>query len=253
MAIEPSFSVTASSGLDPGSTLLVGLPQLGMAGLTATNYLVDHHESEEIGHVSTRGYPAIAPFEDGVPRHHTRLYSIPDCDLSVVVGELLVAANAAESFVEGLRDWVDGRRIDEIVVLHGIPYPHGPDEHDVFSVATPGYRADRLDESGIDPLKGGVLDGVAGELITRGLDDQSLESGVFVTPSHPPGPDIDASLRLLDAVERVYPIEIDERELERLREQLRQYYAELSDRFQSLAERDQTGGRYDYPEDRAFM
>lgn len=252
MATDPTFEVTIPSDREPGETLVLGLSGLGLAGLTATDYLVRHLESRQLGAVVPEGLPAIAPFEAGQPRHHTRLYNLPGTSLTPLVGELFVPPPVAEPFAEALLGWARGAGVEEIVVLHGVPFPHEPEEHAVFYVATPGYRERRLEDTDLRPLAGGVLDGTPGELVTRCLDGP-LPVGVYVTPTHLPGPDVDAALLLLHALEGVYDFEVDEAELEQLSEQLKRYYTELSERMESLGGSDQSLASRDFPEDRMYM
>lgn len=253
MALDPTFEVRVPAGQPSGKTLLVGTSHLGMAGVTAADYLVRHVESEQIGHISSHGYPAITPFQDGEPRHPTRLYNLEGTDLSVLIGELFVPVWAAHSFTTALMEWVSSANVEELAVLHGVPFPHGPEEHAVFHVATPQYREQQLAEADIQPLGGGLLDGVVGEIVIQGLDQGTPSVGVYITPTHPPGPDIDASLLLLDAIQEIYGFTVDEEELRARSEELKQYYQELTQRMESLGEGEQSLASRDYPEDRMFM
>lgn len=252
MTSGPSFDVTHTSEMEEADALVVGLSGPGMAGLTAADYLVRHVDSTRVGYVSPDELPAIAPFEEGVPRHHSRLHALDDTGLAVLVGELFVPVPAARAYADALLACVEERGVEEVVVLHGVPFPHGPDEHEVFHVATDGYRERRLAGDAFRPLKGGFLDGVVGELVTRSLGEEASETGVFVTPTHPPGPDVDAALRLLDAIETLYAFDVDETELRQFGEELKQYYEQLAERLAT----DQGGdapGSHDYPEDRMYM
>lgn len=251
MTSRPSFAFSSDASQATGSTLILGLSNLGLAGVTAVDYLVRHLDSTEIGHIAPEDLPAIAPFEDGVPRHHSRLYALDGTDLMVLVGELFIPVPAARPYVDALLEWTDDRGIDELAALHGVPFPHAPEEHDVFHIATPGYRDRRLGGDVFTPLKGGFLDGVVGEVVTRSLDAAAPGAGVFVTPTHPPGPDIEAALRLLDALERIYAFEVDETELRELGEQMQQYYEQLAERMAKPGE--EALGSHDYPEDRMYM
>lgn len=253
MTPDPSFTVNTSATQETGTTLVIGQSHFGLAGVTAADYLVRHLESTRIGHLASDEIPSIAPFENGVPRHPSRLYSLDGTSMMVLVGELFIPVGVARSYTDALMEWVTDNDVDELVVLHGVPFPHGPQEHEVFSVATPGYQANRLSDAAIQPLKGGVLDGVVGELVTRSLDATAPETGAFITPTHPPGPDIDASLKLLDALERLYGLDIDETELRQLGEELKQQYEQLADRMAALAEGDSSLPSHDYPEDRMYM
>lgn len=253
MAQRPSFTVTTDTEQETGNTLIVGQSHIGMAGVTAADYLVRHLDGVEIGHVAPEGLPAIAPFEEGVPRHHSRLYTLEDTPLTVLVGELFIPVGAARSYTDALLEWAGERGVDEVAVLHGVPYPHGPEQHQVFHVATPAYRERRLSDGTIPALTGGFLDGVIGELVTRSLDQEAPDTGVFITPTHPPGPDIDASIKLLNAVEQLYGFDVDETELRERGEQLKEYYEQLSERMEAMAERDESLPSHDFPEDRMYM
>lgn len=246
MTPDPSFDVRAPS--DTGNdVLLVGLSNVGMAGLTTTDYLVQHLSAEEVGHVTTTDFPAVTPFAEGRPRHHTRLYDIPDANLSVLMGELFLPVYASEAFVSGLLRWLEGTDFEEIVLLNGVPYPHGPDEHRVFHVATEAFDERRLADAEYDPLAGGFLDGVAGELLVRSMDGELPPTGVLVTPTHSPGPDLDASILFLDALRSLYDVPVDAGELRQRSDERKQYYAELADRMQASEERAR------FAENRAYM
>ena len=253
MAPDPSFEVSVESDMPSGKTLLVGLSHLGMAGVTATDYLTKHVDSEQIGHVSAHDFPAITPFQNGEPRHPTRLYNLEGAELSVLIGELFIQVWASHSFANALMEWVSSTDIEEIAVLYGVPFPHGPEEHTVFHVSTPAYREERLDRIDVQPLSGGFLDGVVGEIVTQGLDERAPPVGVYITPTHPPGPDIDASLLLLDTIQEIYEFTVDEEELRERSEELKQYYQELAQRMDPLGEGEQSLAARDYPEDRMFM
>jgi len=309
---QPTFRVETSEP-PTGETLLVALPQLGMANLTAVDYLVQHREAPEIGYVDSEDVPAMTPVQDGRPRRHTRLFDLPGTEVTVLLGELFIPVWAARGFVDAVSEWLVGTELDEVLLLHGVPFPHAETEHDVFTVATddfrdrrlagierepeepvapdeaggekgesgapgsesgasglvdsgqtghgePGHREERAQsedgderEPGFQRLRGALLDGVPGEFLDRNLDQRAPAVGALVTPTHPPGPDIDAGLRLLEAVETVYGFDIDLADLEEAAVRTRQFYAELADRMHALQQGEEAVGSRDYPEDRMYM
>lgn len=250
MTGDPSFEIHVDEPDSVGETLLVGLSNVGMAGITAIDYLVRHRNCDQIGHVTARGQPSITPFADGTPRHHTRLYCIEERGVTALASELFLTIGSAGDFVDSLVDWTATHGVEEIVVFNGVPFPHGPDEHAVFYVANDAFRERRLEGTDLSPLRGGFLDGAIGEVVARNLEGAGPPTGVYVTPTHPPGPDLDAALLFLDALQRTHGIEVDREELERLSEDTKRYYAELAERLQGL---DESDDRREYPEDRAYM
>jgi uncharacterized protein len=229
---RPAFDVT--HGESPGEALVCGFSEYGLAGLTAANYLVEALDLAETGHVTAEELPSITPFEDGRPRHHTRLFSRAGVSVTVLVGELFVPPAAATPFADAVVDWASDE-VDDLVVLSGVPMAHGPDDHRAFYVATDDYRERRLADVDVPPMGGGFLDGVNAALTRVGLDT-ALETCVFTTPAHAQTPDVDAALRLLDAVSRVHDLDVDTEPLEAYAERVQRYYAELADRMERREE-----------------
>jgi uncharacterized protein len=248
----PTFDLRTTSGTDPGDILIIGTANPGLAGLTAIDYLIAHTHTEQIGHVRTHDLPDITPFTQGAPRYPMRLFSSADSDICVLISELSVPVWAGEPFADAVISWTEAHGIDELCVIHGVPFPHGPQEHIVFHVGMPAFRERRIGDSDIPPLAGGFFDGMAGELMTRALDGDVPPVGALVTPTHPPGPDLDSALRFLDALETLYDIAVDETELRERAEELRKYYQSLVDRMQTLDQGDSPRG-HDHPEDRMYM
>lgn len=249
---DASFDIRTDPGGDPGDTLIFGTANPGLAGLTALDYLITNGLTDQLGHVATRKLPDITPFRDGEPRYPMRLYTARDSDVSILLSEVFVPVWAGEPLADAVTRWAVDHGIDEVAVVHGVPFPHGPDEHVVFHVSTPEFRERRLAGHEIRGLGGGFFDGVVGELVTRSLDGDAPATGVLVTPAHPPGPDFESALRFLQTLADLYGLEIDETELRSRSEEIKRYFQELADRMEAMEQAEHLAGR-DYPEDRMFM
>jgi uncharacterized protein len=238
-----SFHFTHDS--EAGESLLCGFSEFGLAGLTAVDYLVDHLDLEQTGHVAADDLPSITPFENGTPRHHTRLFSRPDLDVTVLVGELFVPVSAAEPFTSALADWLDASDVTEVAVLSGVPIAHAPTDHRTFYVATEDYQTARLADSDIPPMGNGFLDGVKAVLLERGIGSP-FRAAVFSTPVHAQAPDAEAAVRLVETASDVYGLDVDTGPLEAFAAEVADHYAQLSERLQEAPDRER-------PDDRMFM
>ncbi|WP_042662697.1 proteasome assembly chaperone family protein [Haloferax sp. ATB1] len=239
---RPDFQITHDT--PPSRALLCGFSSFGLAGLTAVDFIVDHLDLEQTGHLTVEGLPAVTPFEDGRPRHHTRLFSRDDLDVTVLVGELFVPAVHGTQFGNAILEWTERNQVEELAVLSGIPMAHGPDEHRVFYIATDDYREARLADSDIPPMGRGFFDGTNAALVERGIGSP-LGVGVYVTPVHAQVPDVEAAIRLVDAADDVYDLGVDSSPLESFAAEVQQYYAELAERLHD--------SEADLPEDRMYM
>lgn len=240
---QPTFEI--SHDVSPSTTLVAGFSSFGLAGLTAVNFLVDQLDLEETGHISVDTLPAITPFENGTPRHHTRLFSRPDLDITVLMNELYIPIQMADPFAQAILGWTEANGVREITILSGLPLPHGPEEHKVFYVATEDYQDQQLAESGVSGMGSGFLNGVNASLVGRGMDS-SLRVGVFITPVHVQVPDAEAALRLVEVAERRYGLYVDTTELEQFAGEVEQYYRDLEERLKSIEQAKE-------PEDRMYM
>lgn len=240
---DPTFHI--SNHVAPSTTVVAGFSAFGLAGLTAADFLVEHLDLEETGHLTAEYLPSITPFEAGRPRHHSRFFSRPDIDLTVFVNELFLPTPVADSFADTLLSWTDEHPVDEILVLSGIPYAHGPDEHATFYVASDDYREHRLADADIRPMGRGFLDGINGALMYRGIESD-LRTAVFITPVHAQTPDVPAAIRLVETFDRVYDLGIDAGPLEEFARTVEQYYQDLAARLETVDDRQ-------VPEDRMYM
>lgn len=246
MAVDtPRFEVS-HDGPVAAEAVLAGVSSFGLAGLTAVDYLADHLSLEHVGRVHAADLPPMTPFEGGSPRHSIRLLTAGALDVAVLVGELWVPPPATRPLVDALGDWCTDQNVGEVVALSGVPVPHGPDEHRPYYVATDAIRERRLVDVDLEPMGGGFLEGFNAALMERGLES-SLETAVFTTPVHAQAPDADAALRLLDAAERTYALDVDTAPLEAFAEEVREQYAELAEQLEAA----RTGERTH--DDRMYM
>lgn len=239
----PRFELTdADVDID---TLVVGFTEYGLAGLTAVDYLTDRLPMEQCGHLAAGGPPAITPFDDGVPRHHTRLYVEEGRALGVVISERLITDDAAAGFAAAIEDLYDRVAPANLTVLTGVPVAHGPEDHTPFYIATEDYSERYLDGRDIRAMGNGYLDGVTAELVSRSLDGER-PVGVFTTPAHPQAPDAAAAIRLLDALTETHGFDVDTGPLE-------QFAATVEAQYRALAERVESETERPAPEDRMYM
>lgn len=250
---EPAYEVVLDADLD--DVLVVGMAELGVGGLTAVDHCVTHLESTPVGHVRSRNLPDLTPFSDGVPRRPIRLYRLDGTGVTVLVSEVFLPVWVAEPLSDALIGTATEHGVEEITVLNGGQFPHQETEHAVYHVATDEYRERHFGADGatVPPLAGGFFDGVISELLVRGMEDEAPPVGVLVTPTHPPGPDLDAAIRFLDVLDSMYDLSVDETELRERSEEMKRYYEELGQRMQTLQEEETPYRARDFPEDRMYM
>lgn len=246
MATSDAARFELTAAVPEIETLVVGVSEYGLAGLTAVDYLVDQFPMEQVGHLVDAGPPNITPFEAGRPRHHTRLYVDEESSVAAVVGERFVPPAMSDEVAEAIETVARTLTAESVTVLSGVPVAHGPDDHVPFYIATDDYRAAYLADSEIRPMGSGFLEGLPAEIITHGISDESLACGVFTTPAHPQAPDAAAAVRLVGALSETQDIAVDTEPLEA-------FAASVESHYKALAERLEAAEPEAAPEDRMYM
>jgi uncharacterized protein len=234
---RPTSRFAVEGTEDPKETLLCGFASYGLSGLTAVDFLIDQLGLVETGHVTAEGMPSITPFENGRPTHHTRLFSRPDLNLTLLKNELFVPPALSAAFGEEILSWTARHGVQEVVVVDAVPIQHSPDDHKTYYVATEDYEERRLAGGSIEPMARGYLDGVTGALVEQGIDSP-LGVGVFRTPVHEQMPDVEAAIRLVETVSDLYALNVDTEPLQEFADEIKRYYEELHDRYEAAAERE---------------
>ncbi|MBV0922724.1 PAC2 family protein [Halomicroarcula limicola] len=240
----PRFEATAEP--PEIETLVLGFSEYGLAGLTAVDYLIDQLSMTQVGHLEAGGPPLITPFENGVPRHHTRVYAHAETSLGVVISERFVPVPTAEAFADAVDALYAELEPSNLTILSGVPVAHGPEDHVPFYIATEDYRDRYLADTDVRSMGTGFLDGVTAELVSRGIEDDERPVGVFTTPAHPQAPDAAAAIRLVDALVRTHSIEVDTEPLEA-------FAANVEAQYRALAERIEAAEAEATPDDRMYM
>ena len=252
MASSPNYVISEMSDALPTAHVIAGFAAPDLAALTAIDYLVDTYAATPLAAVRTRGLPDVAIVQDGEAHHPIRLYTLPSLDLTVLTAEVFVPVSLADRFANTFGTWLSGSDIASVTILRGGQFPHREEEHRPYLVASDRF-IEAINGAQLEPLRAGMLDGVAGEVLLRSNEHDYPPAGVVVTPAHVPGPDIDAALCLLDGIATMFDLSIDDTALRDRAERLRTYYEGVADRLESIRAGDGSLTQRDFPEDRMYM
>lgn len=225
------FTLDFETGESPEPTLVVAFPEPGLGGLSANQYLVESLGLTETGHIQAEGLPAITPYTNGRPYHHTRLFSRPGLAYTVLTCELPIPVQFSEPFGRMLVQWVEQRAVEEVTMLTTVPHLEPSDG--LYHVASEDYAETRLADQPTTPLGGGFLTGVNASLIARAMDT-TLRVGVLATGGNPYVPvDGEAALRLVEGLDGLYDLGVETAELRQFAEESSQYYRELTEQIEA--------------------
>ncbi|WP_436908930.1 proteasome assembly chaperone family protein [Halosimplex marinum] len=234
---EPA-AFEASRDLDTaGSTVLVGLPGLGLAGVIAVEHVADELGLAERGHFDSERFPHVATYAEGRVRESVRVYAGEGgegANVTALLSDLVFPPRSFGALAEGVVEHLtDG--CDQVVIPIGAPYGSFEDHAAVTAVTTTDSLERTLRDAGVPPAPGvGTIGGPTGAIV-----DACVREGVptvaLVVGVEPYRPDPAAASALLrEGLEPVVDATFDTSDLEASAEALAAGMAEMARQMQRV-------------------
>ncbi len=211
-------------------------PSAGVVGPIAAHTVIEQFKMDEIAHLRSKFMPSAAVFLDGRLRHPFRIYGSKDLDLIVVTAELPVAEEGLYAVSSALLDWASSVGVKETVVLDGIPVQGLPSERKVLFAAEEEKIADLSKIEKMEILDKGIITGIAGSILSETLC-RSMVGFALLTPAITVVPDPGAAQQLLEALNTLYNLEIDIKELMESSEIIRRKMEEMAQQVDGMQRR----------------
>jgi uncharacterized protein len=242
----PEASVVQTQKVEFNSPLMVCcFPSAGVVGPIAAHTIIEQFDMDEIAHVRSKFMPSAAVFLDGRLRHPFRIYGSKELDLIVVTAELPVAEEGLYEVSSTLLDWASSLGVKETVVLDGIPVQGLPSERKVLYAAEEEKIADLSKIESMDILDKGIITGIAGSILTETLC-RSMVGFALLTPAITVVPDPGAAQQLLEALNSLYDLKIDIKELMESSEVIRRKMEEMAQQVDGMQRRQAVSSSQQY-------
>src|SRR3989339_568396 len=190
-------------------TLIEGFPGFGLVGTIATEFLIDHLETEQIGKIAFEEVPALVAIHDGkvvepMGIFHSKKYNIT----------LLHAVSATQGF-----EWELAKRslriateltAKEIISLEGVGSASLPGQEKVFYFASDRKNAERFKAGGISPLTEGIIIGVTGALL---LHSDSIPFSCVFAETHANMPDSKSAAAVIEVLDKYLDLKVNTKPL----------------------------------------
>lgn len=174
---------TTDDSVDPsGTTLVEGMPGVGLVGKIATDHIIDRLEMEQFAEVRGEGIPPVTVFdsdERGV-NPPIRLYIDPDEELVALRSDVPVHVMDAPLFAERLTEWVVENDVLPIY-LGGLAADREADAVPQVEGIGVGDGTESLESEAIPaPDEGGMISGPCGALLSNAADEAADAVGLMV-------------------------------------------------------------------------
>lgn len=212
----------------------------GLVGGIAVSHIIDKLKMKEIGYVRSRYMPPAVVFMNGRLRHALRLYCNNEGDLCAIVCELPLRSDGLYPIASALLDWAEEKKVKELVVLEGIPVRGIPKERKTFCVAESEKRKE-CEKKGLKMLQAGIIHGIAGSVLNECLS-REITGMAFLTPAVAFLPDPEGAAVLIDALNDVYGLKVNTKDLLTSAEDIKQRLKEVAKRHQRMRKAEEKRG-----------
>ena len=147
-------------------TIIEGFPGFGLIGTIATEFLMEHLETEKIGIIEMSEVPAMIAIHQNkviepVSLHYNKQYNL------VLVHAINIGKSTAWKLADMIVELAETLSAKEIISLEGVGSPNPAVSGKVFYYATRNGNASKKLEPNVSPLNEGIVVGVTGALLAK--------------------------------------------------------------------------------------
>lgn len=190
-------------------TIVSGFPGFGMVGTIATEFLIEHLDTQHIGRVIIDKMPAVLAIHEGQLIEPLAIYHNKDFNLLIVhsiFGQPGTEWKVSEAILQ-LAKQLDAK---EIVSLEGVGTSGESEESRAFYFTTNKDKEAKLKGTKMDKLSEGIIMGVTSALM---MQADNLPITCIFAETHTNLPDSKAAAKIIEALDSYLNLSIDSKPL----------------------------------------
>lgn len=218
--------------------IFAGFVGAGLVGPLAIGQMIKKLNMKEIAFMRSRYLPPSTVFIRGRLRHPFRFYSNEDGTVCTIICEVTLRMEGLYSIVEAILNWASEKKSSEIVILDGV----SSNEHDGKAYCAAEEDLVRvMADKNISMIPQGFITGVPGGILNECLL-REIKGITLLVKANKKIPDPIAAATLVEAINRMYDIDIDTSELKMEKEKIGADFKELSQKY--VEHREELSGMY---------
>jgi|TARA_B100001971_G_C18215088_1_gene553282 uncharacterized protein len=189
--------------------IIEGFPGFGLVGTIASEFLIDHLKTEQIGKIIFEDMPAlVAIHESKVVEPLGIFYSK---EYNIVILHAVTASTGFEwEIANNLVKIAEQLGAKEIISLEGVGSGEKVEETKTFHYASLESRRKVFKNIGVEPLKEGIIMGVTGALL---LKSEKVPVSCIFAETHSQLPDSKAAAKIIEALDKYLGLKVDSKPL----------------------------------------
>ncbi|OGY53571.1 MAG: hypothetical protein A2912_03810 [Candidatus Buchananbacteria bacterium RIFCSPLOWO2_01_FULL_40_23b] len=189
-------------------TIVEGFPGFGLIGTIATEFLMEHLDTEKIGIIEMDEIPAMIAVHDSkiiepVSIHYNKKFNL------VFIHAINIGKNLAWKLADAIIDLAEQLGAKEIISLEGVGSPN-PDASRVFYYTTKDGNVVKKLEGTANPLREGIVVGVTGALLAKHIKTPII---ALFAEAKSNLPDSKAAAEIIRALDAYVDLDVDPKPL----------------------------------------
>lgn len=228
-----------------GSTLIVGLPDVGLVGVIALSHIVSSLKMEEVGSIESKMFPPIVVLHGGVPKPSIRIFA--KGSIVAILSEMAIPAGLVVPLAEAIVDWAYKKKVKMILSMGGMAVQNRQDldKPKVFSA---------ISEKGLEKYLNGITESLeegymvgAYAVILKRCSEVGLPGITLLAQTFFNYPDPEAAAATIEVVNKLLNLNVDYSDLLRKGEEIRLRARDVMRRTQEEMIRMNKAQEYDIP------
>ncbi len=189
-------------------TIVEGFPGFGLIGTIATEFLMEHLDTEKIGIIEMDEIPAMIAVHDSkiiepVSIHYNKKFNL------VFIHAINIGKNLAWKLADAIIDLAEQLQAKEIISLEGVGSPN-PDASRVFYYTTKDGNVSKKLSGVANPLREGIVVGVTGALLAKHIKTPII---ALFAEAKSNLPDSKAAAEIIRALDAYADLDVDPKPL----------------------------------------
>jgi len=184
--------------------IIEGFPGFGLVGTIASEFLIDHLKTEQIGKIFIDDMPAMVAIHENKVVEPLGIFY--DKEHNIVIIHAVTPSQGFEwKIADTLVKIAKQLTAKEIISLEGVGSSEEVKESKAFYYANDEKKAEKLKEKGVVPLKEGIIMGVTGALLVR----SDVPLTCIFAEAHTNLPDSKAAAKVIETLDKYLGLKVD--------------------------------------------
>lgn len=186
-------------------TIVEGFPGFGLVGTIASEFLIEHLETEQIGKIIFNDMPAMVAIHENKIVEPLGIFYNPKYNI-VILHAITAATHYEWEMANTIANIISDLNVKEIISLEGVGSGEESEGNRVFYYTNNEKNASIFDKIGIPKLNEGIIIGVTGAVLLR---LEKIPISCLFAETHSNLPDSKAAAKIVEALDKYLGMELD--------------------------------------------